>query len=272
MFKRILIIAACLLALAGLIYGVNLLQSNQGNGVKMPDFTQAQMKEIHSAITEVQSQLSPGEAAFVYITELDKIKLPGIDQGLGLARVNAPKPYTDLIQWKELTKENFTDFKTPTKLPNGYSFKSGALEYSMGNIDPANTKKYYTMLKSKAEAAKQNMAWKKAELEDTVKNINIIDMPTLTYTNNNQDQIDIAYLILPLSVKVDRKVNSTEKVQVAGFNGYYSVNKHNYLSKTGTMQDIQWTEQHGTTIQYTVSSPSLNVTKQDLLLVANNLK
>jgi hypothetical protein len=196
-----------------------------------------------------------------------------MDQGLGLARVNAQKPYTDLNQWKELTKENFTDFKTPTILPSGYSFKSGALEYSLGNLDPANTTKYYTMLKNKAAAAKATMAWQKAESADTIKNINSIDTPTLTYTNSNQDQIEIAYMILPLSGKVVSKVNSTEKVQVSGFEGNYSINKHNYLSETGTMQDIQWTEQlHGTTIQYTVSSPSLSVTKEDLLLVANNLK
>jgi hypothetical protein len=273
MFKRILIIAVCLFVLAGLAYGVNSLQTSQGNVSKSFELTQAQTKEIHSAITAVHNQLSPGEAAFVYIAELDKIKPPGSDHGLGLNRVNAPKPYTDLNQWKELTKKSFAEFKTPTSLPKGYTFKSGALEYLMGNIDPSNTKKYYTMLKNKASDAKETMAWQKAESKDTVKNINIIDVPTLNYSNNNQDQIDIAYMILPSSVKVDRKDNSTEKVQVAGFTGYYSVNKHNYLSETGTTQDIHWTEQkQGTTIQYTVSSPSLSVTKADLLLVADNLK
>ena len=51
------------------------------------------------------------------------------------------------------------------------------------------------MLKNKASAVKEPMAWQKAESEDTVKNINIIDVPTLSYSNNNQDQIDITYLI-----------------------------------------------------------------------------
>jgi hypothetical protein len=273
MFKRIVIIAACLFALAGLAYGVNSFQTNNGKVSKTVDLTQAQIKEIHNAITKVHNQLSPGESAFVYIAELDKIKLPGSDHGLGLTRVNDPKKFTDLNKWKELTKQDFADFKTPTSLPNGFTFKSGALEYLLGNIDLANTTKYYTMLKNKASEAKETIAWQKAESEDTVKNINIIDVPTLSYSNNNQDQIDITYLILSSSVKVDRKVNSAEKVQVAGFDGYYSVNKHNYLSETGTTQDIQWTEQkNGTTIQYTVSSPSLSVTKEDLLLVANNLK
>ncbi|QGQ99081.1 hypothetical protein EHS13_31490 [Paenibacillus psychroresistens] len=273
MFKRIVIIALCLFVLAGIAYGVNSLQSKQGNSSKPLELTQLQIKEVHNAINEVRNQLSPDEAAFIYLAELDKIKLKGMDQGLGLARVNAPKPYTDLKMWKELTKENFVEFKTPTRLPNGYTFKSGALEYSMGNINPANSNKYYTMLKNKAVAAKSNMAWQKAESEDNDKNITNMDMPSLTYSNSNQDQIDIMYLILPLSVKVERKLNSADKVQVADIEGYYFVNKHNYLSETGTTQDIQWTEQqHGTTIQITVSSPSLNVTKEDLLLVANNLK
>jgi hypothetical protein len=131
MLKRIVMIALCLFVLAGLAYGVNSLQSKQGNSLMTfdptLDLTQSQVTEIHSTINEVQNQLTPGEAAFVFIAELDKIKLPGMDQGLGLARVNAPKPYTDLNQWKELTKENFTDFKTPTSLPSGYSFKSGTL-------------------------------------------------------------------------------------------------------------------------------------------------
>src|SRR5690348_8390079 len=114
MFKRIVMIALCLFVLAGLAYGVNSLQSKQGNSSKTLELTQLQIKEVHSAIKEVRNQLIPGEAAFVYLAEMDKIKLKGMDQGLGLNKVNAPKPYTDIEQWKELTKMNFVEFKTPT--------------------------------------------------------------------------------------------------------------------------------------------------------------
>jgi hypothetical protein len=64
-----------------------------------------------------------------------------------------------------------------------------------------------------------------------------------------------------------------EKIQISSFQGTYSINNHNYLSETGTMRDIQWMESiDGKTIQYVVSTPSTNVTKDDLFLVANNMK
>jgi hypothetical protein len=210
----------------------------------------------------------------VYIADLDKMKAPGTIQGQGLIRVNYPQPYTDINQWKEKTKKDFADFKTPASLPNGFTFKRGELKYIMEISDMANQDKYYEMLKKKAAAAKANMAWQKAESEDTHSNEFIFDIPSLLYTHDNKEQIEIKYLVTPKSIKTTfRKVGPVEKVKVAGFDGEYTVNKHDFLSETGTMQDIQWKEViNEASIQYTVSSPSLTVTKDDLLLVANHLK
>jgi hypothetical protein len=77
-----------------------------------------------------------------------------------------------------------------------------------------------------------------------------------------------------LNVKLPMGDSSTaDKVGVAGLEGYYTVNNQYVLSDTGYMQDINWLEQvNDQTIIYHVSSPSKHVTKEDLLLVANNLK
>jgi hypothetical protein len=67
--------------------------------------------------------------------------------------------------------------------------------------------------------------------------------------------------------------STAEKVRVTDFEGYYTVNNKYVLNDTGYLQDINWLEQvKGQTIIYHVSTPSQNVTKADLLLVANNLK
>jgi hypothetical protein len=273
MLKRIVIITASLLVIVGVIFGVkelNTYQSNQGGS--MPNFTQAQIKAIHENINVVRNQLSPGESAFVFIKEMDNVKPPGSKYGGGLNRVNYPQPYSDINQWKQLTDQDFAHFKIPTLLPKGYSFTKGELKHFMGSIDLANQDKYYEMLKNKATTEKVNMAWQKVESTNAAPSS--FDTPTLLYTNENKAQIEIMYSVLPKGVTLFTKSSGpVEKVKVAGFDGEYSVNKNDFISETGAMQAVRWKEEGSeATIQYTVTSPSLNITKDDLLLVATNMK
>jgi hypothetical protein len=284
-FARVLIIAACFLIFSGFAYASTLIYHLNLNNINIAatkdsqfNFTQQQMDEIIGSRNEVKNQLSPGESAFVFIAELDKIKVPGFSDGpgMGLNRVSNPQSYSDINQWKELTKASIAAFKTPTLLPAGFTFAKGEIEEHYG-IGPDDQNKYYQMLKEKAMAASGKMAWQKAEPEDYSSHGLIT--PQLIYTNSNNDQIDVNYTVKPPGTENMNFIatmgdsSTVDKVRVADLEGYYTVNNQNVFSDTGYMQDINWLEQvNGQTIIYHVSTPSKHVTKEDLLLVANNLK
>jgi hypothetical protein len=286
-FTRIAVIAACLILFSGAAYASTLLYSMHSNHFKLEassdsqlNFSQGQMKEIRGSINEVRSHLASGESAFIYIAELDKIKLPAAREGAGLSRINNPQPYLNINLWKDLTKKAFADFKTPTILPDGFTFTKGELENPIGIINMENVKKYYNLLKKKATAAQEKMAWQKAGAEDSIYDKDFIsNSPRLIFTNNRYEQIEVSYTIIPASDKdtvmkhMVGDSSTAEKVRIADFEGYYTVNKNYIFNDTGYMQDINWLEQlNGQTIIYHVSTPSQNVTKADLVLVANNLK
>jgi hypothetical protein len=286
-YGRIAVITACLLFFSGVAYASALLYNLHSNHVSIEassdsqlNFSQIQLNELRGFLSEVSDQLSPGESAFVYMTELDKIKFQGAPHGQGLTKVNKPIMYSDFSQWKDLTKKDYGDLKTPTILPDGFTFIKGELNSPLGNIDVTNEKKYYTLLKKKAIAEDKKMAWQKAVPDDSNHEKEFIqDIPRLVYTNSDKDQIEISYMLLPkagnpITLKSRMSDSSTaNKVTVSDFDAYYTVNKNNFMSETGTLQDINWIEQaNGQTILYHVSSPSANVSKDELLLVANNLK
>lgn len=178
-----------------------------------------------------------------------------------------------------VNEERFRDLKTPTIVPHGFTFTKGELESPMGSFDLQTDNKYYTLLKKKAIAAEEKMAWQKAMPDDTNHNKDFKEIPRLVYTNSNKDQIEISYIVVPktdMPIKFKSKMSDSstaDKVHVADFEAYYTVNKNYFMSETGKLQDINWMEQvNGQTILYHVSSPSVNVSKDELLLVANNLK
>ncbi|NOU96394.1 hypothetical protein GC093_24720 [Paenibacillus sp. LMG 31456] len=286
-YGSIAVIAASLLLFSGVAYASTLLYNLQANNISIEvageqklQFSQAQLKEIRASIHEVRQQLSVGESAVVYINELDRVKLPGAQTGMGLTKVNQPKSYTDITQWKDVVKGNFEGIKIPVELPQGFTFSSGELESPIGMLDAASTAKYYKPLQQQAAAAKQSMAWQKAAAQDKLAPTDFItESPRLVYMNSSHDRIEISYSVMPASdknidVKIKTSPSSTaDNVQVAGFDAAYTVNNNSFLSDTGVVQDINWLEQKdGRTVIYHVSSPSTNVSKEELLFVANHMR
>jgi hypothetical protein len=286
-YGRIALVAVCLLLFSGVAYASTLLYSLQANNFTMEAsgtsalrLSKDQLSEITGSLHQVRGQLAPGESAFVYIAALESIKLPEAPEGLALHRVNHPQPYTDINQWKQLLGKGFQNIKTPTVLPDGFTFNRAELEGPIGMLDMDNYKKYNTLLKAQAAAAPEKIAWQKAVQEDAHEDQAVIPKsPRLVYTNSQKDQIEISYTLIPPSdKKVDIKVktsdaSSAEKVQVADKDAYYTVNNSNFLSDTGKSQEIVWVEQReGQTVMYHAATSSVNVTKADLLLVAGGLK
>jgi hypothetical protein len=284
-YARIAILGCCLLLFSGVAYASSVLYNLHENRVNLEassdsqfNFTAEEIKQIIGAIREVRSQLEPGESALVYIAVLDKIKLSGAFKA-GLSRVNNPQPYTEINQWRELTKKTFGDLKIPTLVPDGFAFAKGELESPVGNIDLAVYKKYYPVLKKKAATAKSIVAWEKAGPEAANQEKAVTEIPRLVYVNKNQDQIEVSYTLVPKSdkniqIKLSMSGSTTVgKVHVADYDAYYTVNAHNFMTDTGMMKTVNWMEQRdGQTIIYNVSTPSMHVTEDQLLLVANHLQ
>jgi hypothetical protein len=288
-WSRIAIIAASLLLFSGVAYASAILYKLQTTNLSIEvtegtelHFSDTQLKQIRESIHEARQQLAPGESAFVYIAELDRIKLPGAPSGLGLMKVNQPAPYPDMKIWLELlnTTGNFSGIKIPVELPHGFTFNHGELESPTGMLDAVDMAKYYKPLQQQAAEANQAMAWQKAQARDIgTKQDFITESPRLIYVNSSQDQIEISYSVTPTASKnTDVKIKTSpsttsEKLQVAGYDAFYTLNSNSFLSDTGVVKDIHWLEQKdGRTIDYHVSSSSLNVSKEDLLLVANHMR
>jgi hypothetical protein len=284
-FARIVIIAACFLIFSGFAYASTLIYHLNQDNVQIEatkdsqfNFTKKQLNEIIGARNEVRNNLAAGESAFVYIAELDKIKVPGFvdGSGMGLIIVTNPLPYLDLNQWKELTRSSFAAFRTPTLLPNGFAFNKGEIEDHF-RIDSNEQTKFYGPLKEKALATDGIMAWEKAGPEDFLSHG--ITTPQLIYTNSANDRIEVNFTVKPPGIDNMNMIipmgdlATAEKVRVADLEGYYSEDNQYIFNDTGYLKKIIWLEQVGDqTIICQVSSPSKDVSKEDLLLVANNFK
>jgi hypothetical protein len=287
-FARAVIIAACFFIFSGFAYTSTVLYHFNFNNIHIKvsknsqlNFSQKQLDEIIGSRDEVKKQLSPGESAYVFIAELDKIKIPGVSDvlGMGLIKVSHPQPYLDMNQWKELTKTKFAEFIIPTALPDGFAFTRGEIAQTNYGTDMYDQEKYYKMLKDKAINDHGKMAWQKADSDDYIHHVTDLNTPRLIYTNRTHDQIEVTYTVKPLGVEnmnftgMMSDSSTAEKVNVVDLEGYYTIDNNNIFSDSGYMQDINWLEQvNGQTIIYHVSTPSKHVTKDDLLLVANHMQ
>lgn len=275
---RIALIAACICLFSGIAYASSLLYSmqtgkvsaevSQDVKVQLPDSLNA---GIRTSFQEIRARLAPGESAVVYVSELEKRKLPA------LTKLTRPVGYTDLNEWAALAEKRGTTLKKPTVMPQGFVLNRGELEGPVGMVDAQSYFRYEALLKEKAAESKQTIAWQ--PVADTQQAPDSLKTPGLIYANPRHDQIEIRYQVIPApDKKLDMKISTGtstigEKVAVNGKDGYYTVNDNTFLSETGLQRTVSWMEEQGsgTTIIYQVSTSSSKVGKNELLLVANGL-
>lgn len=212
----------------------------------------------------IRNQLAPGESAFVYIAELDK--QIGNVPSLGFYRVIHPHSFSDFDQWIEIIKDDFEDIKLLTAFPKGFSFLKGENEGPTGGLTYENELKYYMALKERAMAENANITWQKAVPEDKC---SIFKTPRFIYSNQSQEQIEISLGL----VHGDRYMSimpNPEKCQVANMEAYFSKIES---PEIGVLKRIDGFEhKNGKTYSIHISTQSVQVTKEDLLFIADNLK
>lgn len=275
---RAALIAACIFLFSGIAYASSLLYTMQTDKVRVELTQQAAASlpaslsaELTQSVRDIRSQLASGESAYVYSAELEKQKLPA------LLKITAPAAYTDIDAWKTETKQRFAPFKTPTALPAGFAFIRAELEAPVGGIDAAAYEQYHSLLRKKAGAANQTIVWQKAPSAD--KAVSPMDTPGLVYANGDGEQIEVRYQVFSgddamTDIRtITGESTTAENVSVSGKDGYYTLNRSHILSETGAMQSLAWLEtQDGSTILYQVTTPSLKVSQDDLLRIANSLQ
>ncbi|WP_028553063.1 hypothetical protein [Paenibacillus sp. UNC451MF] len=275
---RIALIAACILLFSGVAYASNLLYTMQTNKVQLEVSKNAAVQlpdslneQIRGTFREVRSQLSPGEAAVVYVQPLEQRKLPAVTM------LVHPAAYTDIQHWKQQVEQAGTQLKTPTVLPQGFYYVRGELQPLVGMLDAESYAKYEKKLKQQAKETKQTIVWQKAEAPSI--SADGFYSPGLIYANTHNDEIEVRYQLLPASEEhMDLKLTTGdkttgEKVSVAGKEGYYTVNPQSIFTDNGAARDVSWMDSvDGRTILYHVMTSSANVTKDELLAVANSLK
>ncbi|WP_282937924.1 hypothetical protein [Paenibacillus sp. RC67] len=275
---RIALVAACIFLFSGVAYASNLLYTLQSSKVQievtknaaagLPDSLNEQIRET---FREVRSQLAPGEAAVVYVQPLEQRKLPAV------TLLIHPVAYMDITQWKKQVDQAGIQLKAPSVLPQGYAFVRGELQPEVGMIDAPSYAVYEKQLKQQARETKQTIVWQKAATPSI--GAGVLYSPGLIYANAHNDQIEVRYQLLPatdehLDIKMVTGDKTTgEEVDVAGQEGYYTVNHQSVFADKGEARDVSWMEQTvGGTILYHVMTSSPNVTKEELLAVAKSLK
>ncbi|GMX65794.1 hypothetical protein Elgi_50650 [Paenibacillus elgii] len=275
---RAALIAACIFLFSGIAYASSLLYTMQTDKVRVELTQQAAATlpaslsaELTQSVRDIRSQLASGESAYVYSAELEKRKLPA------LLKITAPAAYSDIDAWKTETKKRFAPFKTPTALPAGFAFVRAELEAPVSGIDAAIYEQYHSLLRKKAGAANQTIVWQKAPSAGEA--VSPMDMPGLVYANGDGEQIEVRYQVFSgddaaTDIRTLTGESTTaDKVSVSGKDGYYTLNRNHMLSETGAMQSLAWLEtQGGSTILYQVTTPSLKVSQNDLLRIANSLQ
>ncbi|MNI23281.1 hypothetical protein D3C73_768660 [compost metagenome] len=271
------IIAACVL-FSGVAYASNLLVNFTTSQVNYQVSTNSLLnldsettERLRQHIQTVKMQLAPGENAYVYLAEMDRLKLPA------LQKVTNPELIKDINQWKQLTSQKGTLLKIPSSLPADFAFDSASLQGSMSLISPTEYKEHERTLKKQAKQSADGVAWAKSSTVNPQVMNN--QTPVLTYSNKNQGTIEVIYQLIPSTDKVvgikqmvsDHSI--AEPVQVWGADASYLVNPSNIFSAAGNTSTVQWLEKvDGATIIYTISTTSPEVSKEDLLLVANSMK
>lgn len=200
---------------------------------------------------KVRNQLAPGEAVFLYISELDGVS----DQGVppqSFLRICNPLTYTDMVEWKELIRDDYENILIPTLLPGGYSFTYAVVQSHVGHSQE-NKERHYDLLKRQAIATKQNVTWKAVESED----FGFLHVaPAIVYMNDNGEQIKVSYMIMRDGT-FRTILPKAEKVRVA------ELNLDVYWTNNGTNCMTWMKSRSGKTHHYEISAP-LSVSRESV--------
>lgn len=275
--RRTAIIALCFCLFSGIAYASNTLYKlNTSNltyemaidpNVALQYSTPEQLRNVFA---NVRTSLGEEEKALVFISLLDREKLPAF------ATVSNPRIYTDLAQWKTAVGYD-ADWNLPDQLPDGYSIAGGRTQLPVEGGTQEWMKAYERKLKEEVKRTGEPAAWAKITASGNQDNPGVY-VPNMILTKGHGTEITASWQSIPqgTNIEIHGKSGSgttAETLTVAGHEAAYMQSSDNFLSRTGYVQHLSWAEDvHGKTILYQLSTESADVSKEDLLYIAAHMK
>ncbi|MFX3635828.1 MAG: hypothetical protein ACE3L7_28040 [Candidatus Pristimantibacillus sp.] len=229
-------------------------------------------EKLRGQMEQIKSELQVGESAILYSSELEQ--LDSIYKERPILPVTNPVIQTNYEQWRSLLEERVPQLKLPDLLAAGLTFNSGKEEGIMGKGISIENFSLIEELQAESKANGKSMVWRKVEDIDH----GHFQAFTTLYTNDNQDQI---YIMMELFndktfIRGSMKNASFEEVSLDnGMTGHYleATPQQDLIYGLDHARSLMWLDtQEDMTIVYTIGSGETNVSKEELITVANSLE
>lgn len=242
------------------------LEVRQDTTLKMETISKDQ---VRNDIAMVKENLVPGEAALIYFADFENEAHPFFKEMPGMI-VSKPIKVHAYEQGLKMLDSLFHSYKKPKMKIDNYAFTNAFAGFPLDGGLTSDMINRLDKLKQEAKDTRKHVIWEK--LDEIPQ---ILPAITLTYKNDKENKIYLTLKKINGNTKLETTIDedsSFEKLMVHNQKAYFIKNTDQFLSSTGEYEEILWIEQSGKeTIIYSIASDSLEVTKEDLLMMANNM-
>lgn len=240
-------------------------------------------EEQKARLKQVQDQLEPGEAAIVYIPELERVidlmYNPDANKGTKstmhyspYTKVNQLIYYTDLSAWLAALGPEYEGLKIPTKLPKGYQLESGTIEHEFYGSWGEDELKAIKQLDQKEDLTDYD--WIKLDQQAFT--------PNLIYKNKHNETIKVSFSFIETIRRLEMTLHvstQAEAIEINGQEALYTVRQsqeHGTNKANSYRQSIQWYERkkegEKPFFGYHISSDSKKISFKDLIQMAEAMQ
>ncbi|WP_046215934.1 hypothetical protein [Paenibacillus wulumuqiensis] len=245
--------------------------------------TPEQSAEIQQIISEVRSQLSAGQSAYVYSSKFEALPHMG-----STIVVNQPHKFSTVDSWYPAIQPTTGPVPTPQYVPDGYQFAYGLDEYYMSDAHVNEKKKQVQMimnlLEDKAAHPLQGYAWTLVPPEDETNRF--LQVPMLIYTSSTGKSIQLSYLTMRGSANNKLEIEDANNTSVSIVNSkkgkmFYSTAPNGYLEfsakqELGLLRSLNWAakpdDQGRVLTTFTLTTDDTSISKQDMIRMAESLQ
>lgn len=281
----------CIIVLSSGVYASNMVYSIVTGHTLLSyttdtkyDVTLEEGKEIMRIVKQVQQKLAPGEAAYVYSTKVNPLEYGPV------IKVKNPHSYSTLSEWKKTIGSVIHQVAVPHKLPQGYTFSYGTDDYiyegAYENDKHRQIKMIKGLLANKIENPTADYAWM---IDD--RPIRKRYKTPMLYFNGNQvnsnHEIRLNYSIIANNPNKNTKIeivdpSDTNQSTISSTKGnmvYSKIQRAPIIGENKEFEEfsqyLTWSEYNKYThqsIMYTLSSNTPEITKEELVKMAESIK
>ncbi|WP_338554126.1 hypothetical protein [Paenibacillus sp. KS-LC4] len=227
--------------------------------------------EARSQVEEVRRQLAVGESALVYSKALNELLPNAVNLQLPTG-VSNPFLYTDLKEWQLELQQQVPGYRTFDAEALGLAFINGKSERAFGEVITPDQDEAVSQLREELKETDRAYVWKK--LVDTGANKRF---PAYTSTYQNAQGQIFTIMMEVMKEKVVMKSliqgKDMEEVNLNGKQALYGESHSIWFSPTDENRSLIFVDtQQDSSIIYTISSFAVDVTKEQLIAIGEQMK